>query len=179
MAKVLQRLLLVVGIVGLIALFTEISLTLAATIPSSTPSQTLQVTAGPYPLTVRLYKDQALAGFALPFSIAPSDATNKQLSFDVSSVPATGVSATPVRCSISPDADTGGIRGTAELTVRGTWYLRVIANGPAGKGTVDVPLSVVAPPGLPTWLGWPLGLIPVYGALFFLLMPLRQKSSPK
>jgi len=176
MPQALQRILLVLGILALLGLLTEIGLAVAATIPSSTPARVIQVSAGPYPLTVRLYKDPANAGVALPFAIVPLPPMEQQLSFDVTSFPAEGVDATPIHNSLSPDLSTGGVQGAAEITVQGTWYLHVVVNGPSGEGAVDVPISAVAPPAMPKWLGWLIGLLPFYGMLIFLLM---QSSSKK
>jgi hypothetical protein len=171
MQKVLQRSLLAVGVIALLALGAEILLSLAGTTHGSTPARVVQVTAGPYPLTVSLYTDPANAGFALPFAIAPRQPTLGSLSFDVSSLPGQGVQATPVRASISPDVNTpGGVQGAAEITVQGPWTLHVVVNGPAGQGEVDVPVRATAPPGVPEWLGWGIGLLPLCGLLVFLLL---------
>src|SRR6266700_806941 len=178
MAKVLQSILLAVGIVGLLGLLTEIGLAVAAAIPGSTPARVVQVTAGPYPLTLRLYKDPASAGVVLPFASVPTQATERQLSFDATSIPAKGVDATPVHDSLSPDPSTGGVQGTAEITVQGTWYLHVVVSGLVGKGTVDVPVSAVAPPALPQWLGWSIGFLSLYGLLVFLLLQRSRKKTP-
>jgi hypothetical protein len=178
MSQALQRILLALGIAALLGLITAMILSVAATIPGSTPARVVLVTAGPYPLTVRLYKDQALAGFALPFTIAPLPPTKKPLHFDATSVPARGIDATPVHSSLSPDPSTGGVQGAAEMTVRGSWYLRVTVSGSAGKGIVDVPVTVVAPPAIPGWLAWPVGLTPLYGLLVFLLLQPSRKKTP-
>src|SRR5579862_6880845 len=103
MRQLLQKILLVAGVLALIVLVLEIVLSVQATVPDSTPVRVVHVNAGPYPLTVSLYQDPANAGFALPFAIAPAQTVHGTLTFDVSSIPAQGVSATPVHASLSPD----------------------------------------------------------------------------
>jgi hypothetical protein len=177
MLKVLQRMLLVVGIVALIALVMEIGLSIAATTHGSMPKRVVHVMAGPYALMVSLYDYPANAGFALPFAIAPQEPGNEHLSFNVSSIPGKEVSATPVRASIGADPNVpGGIQGDAEITVQGPWVLHIVVDGAAGQGTVDVPITATAPPAIPGWLGWSIGAIPLVGLLVFLLMqPGRRK----
>src|SRR5579859_5112786 len=103
MYKMLQRLLLVVGVLALIALLTEITLSVGATMHGNTPARVVHVVAGPYHLQVSLYKDPANAGFALPFAIAPEQPVQGTLTYDVTSLPSEGISATPVHASLSPD----------------------------------------------------------------------------
>ncbi|HYK86672.1 MAG TPA: hypothetical protein VEV19_14985, partial [Ktedonobacteraceae bacterium] len=177
MYKMLQRLLLVVGVLALIALLTEIALSVGATMHGNTPARIVHVTAGPYHLQVSLYKDPANAGFALPFAIAPEQPVQGTLTYDVTSLPSEGISATPVHASLSPDANVpNGVQGTAEITVQGQWGLDILVNGPAGSGEVNVPIIATAPPAIPDWLGWLIGFIPLYGLLAFLLLQRGRKT---
>ena len=170
----LQRLLLVVGVIALAALLIELGISIAATTHSSTAARVVHVQAGPYPLTVSLYKDPANAGYALPFAIS----STKALSYDVTTNPHTKVTATAVHASISPDAnDNNGVLGTAEITVRGDWLLHIVASGPQGKGMADVPIVATAPPPIPQWLGWFIGGIVPLGSLFLFLF--LQRSAIK
>jgi len=176
MQKVLQIILLAVGIVALIALVVEIGLSIAATTHGSTPKRVVHVTAGPYALTVSMYDDPANAGFALPFAIAPQQPVNSHLTFNVSSIPEKAVHATSVRASIGPDPNVpGGIQGDAEITVQGPWVLHIVVDGSAGHGVVDVPLMATAPPAIPGWIGWSIGAIPLIGLLVFLLLQPGRK----
>jgi len=170
MSTFFQRLLLAFGVLVLIALLIEIGLSVAATTHGNQPARIVHVTAGPYPLTVSLYKDPANAGFALPFAIASDASQHGALSYDVYSLPGTGVSATPVHASLSPDPDIhGGIQGNAEITVQGPWTLQITVHGRAGSAVVAVPITATAPPAIPDWLGWLIGLLPFYGLLIFLV----------
>jgi hypothetical protein len=177
MRQLLQKVLLVAGVLALVVLLLEIVLSVQATVPGSTPVRVVHVNAGPYPLTVSLYRDPANAGFALPFAIAPTQAVHGTLTFDVSSIPAQGVSATPVHASLGPDAsNANAVRGDAEITVRGQWYLGIHVSGPQGEATVRVPITATAPPALPLWIGWLIGFIPLYGLLAFLLLQPGRKE---
>lgn len=179
MSRLLQRLLLIFGIVALLTVFVELGFSVAATTHGNTPVRVVHVNAGPYPLTVNLYKDPANAGYALPFSVAPQYPINGTLTYDASSVPAYDMHAVPVRAGVSPDANVhNGMQGTAEITVQGDWTLHIIVNGPAGQATADVPITATAPPAIPTWLGWLIGLIPLYGLFAFLLSQRGRKKIP-
>jgi hypothetical protein len=177
MSVTLQKVLLGVGVVALLFLVAEIALSVAATMPSSTPAKVVHVHAGPYPLTVNLYKDPANAGFALSFSIVAQAGTRGPLHFDVSSIPGSGVDATPIHSSIAPDANaSNSVQGAAEITVQGPWSLHITVTGPAGQGVVDVPIIAVAPPAIPQWTGWLIGCIPLYGLLALLLTQHGKKK---
>jgi hypothetical protein len=174
--KILQRTLLVIGILALLTLIIELVLSIAATTHGNTPKRVVHVMAGPYALTVNLYDYPANAGFALPFSIQAQPA--QPLTYSVFSVPMGNISATPVRASISPDAQhPGSIQGDAEITVRGPWVLRITVNGRSGSDTVDVPIEATAPPAVPNWLGWFIGSIPPAILLLFLVLQRRERKN--
>ncbi len=173
MRKPLQYLLLVVGMVALLAVLVDLGVSIVATTHGNTPVRVVHVTAGPYPLTLNLYKDPANAGYALPFAITPQ--TQDQLTYNVTSIPAKGIHATPVRAGLTPDGQ-NGVNGAAEIPVQGDWTLHVTVNGSAGFGTVDVPITAIAPPAIPLWLGWLIGLLPIYGLLAFLLSQRGRKK---
>jgi len=176
-SRLWQRGLLVLGVIVLIALLADIALSLAATTHGSTVARVVHVKAGSYPLTVSLYKAQADAGYAFPFAIAPQQGVHGAMTYNVTSIPGRGVDATPVQAAITPDAQVpNGAQATAEITVRGTWMLHMIVTGPQGRGVADVPITVVAPPAVPQWLGWLVGAAPLYGLLIFLLMQRGKKS---
>src|SRR5579859_5037816 len=161
MSKTMQRMLLVVGAGALLILIVEITLSIAATMHSPTPTRVVHVNAGPYPLTVSLYADPARAGFALPFAIAPQQPQSGPLTFDVTSIPGTGVIATPIHAAsftLNPKVR-DEVRGSAEITVQGRWNLLVSVDGPLGHGVAAVPVTATAPPAIPLWLGWAIGLI--------------------
>lgn len=171
----LQRILLAAGILALLVVLVDLAISIAATIPGSTPARVDHVTAGPYQLTVGLYRNPADAGYGLPFAIAPVQAVNGPLSFHVFSVPGRGVDATPVRATFSPDPQVrNGIKGAAEITVKGPWALQIQVDGSAGRGTVTIPVTAVALPAIPVWLGWLIGFIPFYVLCVFFVMQLSR-----
>jgi hypothetical protein len=175
MHKLLQWVLLTGGIVALAALLADIVLSLVATTHGSTPVRTMDVQAGPYPLTVSLYKNPANAGYALPFAITAP----QLLTYAVTSVPGRGVDATAIRASISPDTtNTHSVQGVAEITVRGHWQLHIVVRGKEGQGIVDIPVTAIVPQTIPVWLGWWIGSLPLVGLFFFLLMQSKRRRQP-
>ena len=181
MAKPLQFLLLIVGVILLLVVGGEIIYSIAATTHGNTPARVVQVQAGPYPLKVSLYTYPAHASYALPFAIAPLHAISGTLTYDVTSNPdPSDVPATPVRASLSPDPNVhNGVQGDAEITVQGLWYLAIVVTGSAGQGEAVVPITATAPPAIPSWLGWTIGFIPLYGLLVFLLMQRGRKAKKR
>ena len=116
MQKLLHLVLLAGGSVVLVALLADIALSVVATTHGPTPARIMHVQAGPYPLTVSLYKDPANAGYVLPFAVV----STQPLTYAVTSVPVRNVDATAVRASISPDiTNKHGVQGVAEITVQG------------------------------------------------------------
>lgn len=176
--KILQRILLVMGLLALIVLIIELWVSIAATTHGNTPKRVIHAMAGPYALTVNLYDYPANAGFTLPFSIQAQPA--QQLTYSVFSIPTGDIHATPVRASIGPDANhPGSIQGDAEITVQGPWVLRVTVKGSSGQGTVDVPIEATAPPAIPNWLGWFIGSIPLIILILFLVMQGRGRRNTR
>lgn len=178
MAKPFQFLLLAAGVIALLVVGGEIIYSIAATTHGSTPARVVHVQAGPYPLTVNLYTYPAHASYALPFAIAPQQPIRGTLTYGVTSVPdPSDVPATPVRASLSPDSNvSNGVQGDAEITVQGKWFLDIVVTGSAGQGYAFVPITATAPPAIPTWLGWAIGFIPLYGLLVFLLVQRGRKA---
>jgi hypothetical protein len=187
MNATLQKFLLALGILALLFLLVEIGASLAATQHGSTPARVDHVTAGPYRFTVSLYDDPARAGFALPFAIAPEGPTSGSWTYQVTSVPQGTrlpngrtliygqYTASPIRDSVSTDSQVpGGVQGAAEISVQGPWELHVVVDGPAGRQAFDVAITATTIPSIPTWLGWALGFLPVYGIAMFLVVQLVQ-----
>lgn len=176
MVKMLQRILLVLGVLALLAVLIDIGISIAATIPGAIPARVFHVRAGPYPLKVSLYKYPANAGYALPIAIETEPALKDTLQFDVSSLPGPQVDATPIQASFD-STGASAVRGVMEITVRGVWKLHIVIDGPAGHGVADIPVEVDAPPALPAWSGWLIGCVPLIGLLIFALLQGRKNSS--
>ena len=162
------------GVIALVAVLVDLGVSIAATQHGTTHVRVVLVTAGPYPLTLNLYKYPADAGYALPFAIIPQ--TQDTLTYNVTSEPAEDVHATSVRAGLTSDGH-NGVNGAAEIPVQGDWSLHIVVNGPAGSGMADVPIVATAPPAIPLWLGWLVGLIPIYGLFAFLLSQRRRKQA--
>jgi hypothetical protein len=178
----LQRILLIVGVIALVVVLIDGTYSIAATIPGSTPVRVDHVTAGPYHLAVSMYTYPANAGFALPFAVAPEQAVNGSLTFHINSLPGPHVDANPVRATFSADPKVhNGVQGAAEITVQGPWTLQIQVDGPAGQGVANVPVTATALPPIPTWLGWFLGFIPFYVLITFFLVKyfIKQKRAPQ
>ncbi|HEY0754299.1 MAG TPA: hypothetical protein VGD98_10080 [Ktedonobacteraceae bacterium] len=177
--KLLQRVLLVAGVIALLVVLVDLVILLAATIPAGTPARVSRVTAGPYQLTVSMYTYPANAGYAFPFAVAPAQAINGSLTMQVFSIPGQGVDATPIRAEVNSDPHVhNSIQGAAEITVKGPWTLQIRVNGPAGAGVANVPIIANALPAVPAWFGWLIGFIPFYVlAMFFLLQTTRSQQA--
>lgn len=175
MRKPLQYVLLVVGVIGLLAVLVDLGVSIVATTHGNTPVRVEHLTAGPYPLTLSLYKDPANAGYALPFAITTQ--AQGALTYNVTSEPSQDIHATSVRAGLTPDGH-NGVNGAAEIPVQGAWMLHIVVNGPAGQATADAPITATAPPAIPLWLGWLIGLIPLYGLFAFLLSQRGRKQTP-
>ena len=106
----------------------------------------------------------------MPFAIASQRTQNGPLTFEVSSIPGTGVIATPIHAaSFTLDPNVRDeVQGSAEITVQGMWDLLISVDGPQGQGVIAVPVMATAPPAIPLWLGWVIGLIPLFGLFAFL-----------
>ena len=45
--------------------------------------------------------------------------------------------------------------------------MHIVVSGSAGQGQAVIPITAVAPPAIPTWFAWNIGLLPLYGILIF------------
>src|SRR2546421_884641 len=169
----LQRMFLMIGVVGLGVVLVDLGISIAATFPGTTPARVDHVTAGPYHLTVSLYTNPANAGYALAFAVAPTQAVDGSLTYQTSSLPGKGVDATPIRATFHADPNVrNGIQGAAEITVKGPWTLHVTVNGAAGQGGANIPTTAVAPPPLSVLLRWTIWVVPFFVFCVFFLIQL-------
>lgn len=168
-----------IGVVGLAVVLVDLGISIAATFPGTTPARVDHVTAGPYHLAVSLYTNPANAGYALAFAVAPTQAVDGSLTYQTSSLPGQGVDATPIRATFHADPNVrNGIQGAAEITVKGPWTLQVTVNGAAGQGVANIPITAMALPPIPVWLGWSIGFVPFYVlGVFFVMQLSRDKKT--
>ena len=179
MPRSFQVCLLASGVLILLAVVGEITSALLATTHGSIPARVVQAQAGPYRLRVSLYTYPAHASYALPFAIAPTQAVQGTLTYQISSVPdPSDVPATPVRATFGSDPTVrNGVQGDAEITVRGKWMVQIAVSGSAGTFQAAVPILATAQPAIPLWLGWLIGSLPLYGLLAFLLILHRRHKA--
>jgi len=176
----LQRMLLIIGVVGLGVVLIDLVISIAATFPGTTPARVDHVTAGPYHLAVSLYTNPANAGYALAFAVAPTQAVDGSLTYHTYSLPGQGVDATPIRATFHADPNVrNGIQGAAEITVKGPWTLQVTVNGSAGQGVANIPITATALPPIPVWLVCTIGFIPFYVLCIFFVMHLSRNKKPE
>jgi hypothetical protein len=186
----LQKTLLLLGALALIFLLIEIGTAVAAAQQGGKPARIDHVTAGPYHFTVSLYDNPARAGFALPFAVAPDDPMNGSWTYEVTSVPVGTQlrggqtlidgkwAATPVRDGVSRDPHVpGGVRGAAEITVRGTWNVQVVVRGPLGQQMFVVPIMATTISPVSPVIAWFFGFLPVGGIVIFLVMQMMNRNN--
>jgi hypothetical protein len=131
----------------------------------SDPLRTFSAQLGPYPVVVEYYNAPS-GGQALSFRVVPKNRAAAPSSYTVTAVPDTTLDATPVKATLAPDMDaSGAVRGTVNLPVSGQWLLLIDADGPLGRGGGNAPVLASAPPAIPLWLGWLIGLTPVWAIL--------------
>jgi hypothetical protein len=172
--KILEQILLVAGVIALIVVLVDLGISIVSAMPNSLPARIDHVTAGPYPLTVRLYKDPANAGYAVAFDVTSTQPGSGKWTYHVDSLPGKHVDANPVRATFATLSN--GIQGAAEITVQGPWTLQIQVDGSAGHGVANVPINAVALPAMPTWLGWLIGFIPFYVLIVFFVMQWSGRS---
>lgn len=171
--RVWQFALLAGAIVSLIVVVTTLLQVILSPYVHGGPARVVNVNAGPYPLKVTFYADPANAGYALPFAIQ-ARGTHDTLTYDVSAIPQRGTIGSIVHGDVSTGTTTAdGTPGNVNITVRGSWTLRVVVSGPAGQGQANIPFNASAPPAIPAWCAWLIGLIPLYGIITFLLAQRR------
>jgi hypothetical protein len=137
------------------------------------PIKTINVRIGPYPMIVSYYSE-AHGGRPLVFSIAPQAGQPGPTSYQVTAVPGTLVNAVPVKAVLEDDPAHPGVRGTVNLPVSGQWMLSIDLDGPLGASFEDVPVLAGAPPAMPEWLGWLIGLLPVWAIVVVVLLRARS-----
>lgn len=130
------------------------------------PARIVDAQAGPYSIEVDLLADIAHAGQAFDLMLLPRAGGVRP---SAQLVPGAGVDATPLRGQVTPDRDVPGAFDVhfANVTTGGDWSLVVHADGPSGVGDTSVPLKAVPPPAIPNWAAWLVGLVPLYGLVWF------------
>lgn len=136
---------------------------------TATPTATtMDVNAGPYSLTVEFNEYPINALKSLEMTMTPKEGF-EYLKAQYRLIPPNGDGKT-----ISGDLNPyPGLDGAWLLYLQGIpepghWTWEIEVNGPLGKGTATIKdFEVLDPPGIPMWLGWLIGLIPLYGLIAF------------
>ena len=63
--------------------------------------------------------------------------------------------------------DSSAYEGGLNFTVQGAWNIFVTVQGPQGVGHTTIAQTVSAPGAIPVWLGWLIGLSPLFGVVWF------------
>jgi hypothetical protein len=142
------------------------TIVLSATIHGA-PVRFVDTKAGAYPLKVAFYNDPINAGDAIPFAIASASGA-QGLRYTVTATPGPGVSGSLTQSNMATQQSTPyGTPGSITFVTRGNWTMHIVVSGSAGQGQAGIPITAVAPPAIPTWLAWNIGLLPLYGFLIF------------
>ncbi|HEY1013894.1 MAG TPA: hypothetical protein VGE07_14380 [Herpetosiphonaceae bacterium] len=141
------------------------------------PVKTIYKQIGPYRLRIDYYSEPR-GGQALEFSLTPETPLPGNLRYHVMAIPGTLVDAVPVRARMDPSVYPGGEQhGAVNLPVSGQWLLSIdIQAGPSGPTFGDVPILAGAPPAIPEWLGWLIGLTPAWLLVGFVAWQARSAS---
>lgn len=140
------------------------------------PLRTVESRIGPYPMVIAYYSEPR-GGQALVFSVEPTTNVPSDLRYTVTAIPGTTVDAVPVRARLLTTPDhPGGVEGSVHLPVSGQWLLQIEIAGPYGLSSEDVPVLAGAPPAIPQWLGWLIGLTPVWAMLTVVALGTRRAS---
>jgi hypothetical protein len=143
------------------------------------PLKTIHGRVGPYPVAIS-YFGEPTGGFDLAFTIAPDASLGLPpgaITYAVVAVPGTTTNAVPVAARLEADPDNpAGVAGAVNLPVSGDWYLHIEMDGPLGHFDHDAPILAGAPPAIPEWAGWLVGLVPVAVALGFIGAQARRAA---
>jgi hypothetical protein len=154
----------------------------SATNPSSANAivSSTRVRVGPYPMIVD-YMGEAKGGQALEFVLRSETYPLEGAELEVTAIPGTKVAAVPVKAKLTSDpTNARQYFGSVNLPVSGLWILDVYIKGAEGEGAATAPILAGAPPALPLWLGWLIGLIPAASTLAFIIvraLPIRHEAT--
>ena len=152
---------------------------LASTIHGA-PVHFVDTKAGAYHIKVAFYNNPINAGDAIPFALAPASGTQGSLHYTVTATPGPGVPGSLTQSDIYTQQSTpDGTPGSITFVTRGDWTMHLVVNGSAGQGRTDIPITAVAPPVMPTWLAWNIGLLPVYGLFVLWITQIRRSDMKK
>ena len=167
------------GLPGL-ALVAALALLLIAPIPASAhgggPAFTQTVAAGPYILDVSLSSYPPFTEQNVTLTVTPHT-RGLRLSGSAVVTPGLGTDAVPLSATFSaPDAN-GALNAQIHMPVKGAWNIVVNLNGPRGAGTATIGIVVGAPGAIPIWMGWLIGLTPIYALIVLIWSQTRYRRA--
>ncbi len=155
---------------------------MAQTIRGSVCEAGSECTAGNYRVKVSLNQTNfnTTDEYFLTVDQLDPQAADWRLAVDV--IPNRGTSATTVKFT-----DDNGDRARRQMKfhfpIGGSWTIQVIIQGQVNNGYLRLPATVEAPPKLPDWLAWVIGLSPLIGIVGFAIgqwrMIVRRKRAER
>jgi hypothetical protein len=142
-----------------------------------TPAAFSQATAvGPYQVTVEYSDWPPAARHSLRLVIVPQGGiAGKTGTYRLEPGPGVKGSAEGGRLEPYPGILSAWVIDHAGLPGQGLWTLHFTISGPEGTYSGStLPFRVAPPPDVPMWLGWLIGLTPLYGLIWFEWRELRR-----
>jgi|GEM_PF-2123081 len=94
------------------------------------------------------------------------DSLSSDWRLEVDVIPSRGTSATTVKYT-DDNGDRVRRQTKIHFPIGGSWTIQVIIQGQVNNGYLRLPATVEAPPKLPDWLAWVIGLSPLIGLIGF------------
>ena len=140
------------------------------------PARSETLTAGPYTIVVALSNDPPIVDQDFTLTISSHEA--EPLTGTLTAQPGPGTDAIPAHATLNPDSGNSHVlTGTLHLVVRGGWHIFVNVNGPRGRGSASLDVTVTAPNAMPPWVGWIIGLLPLIGCVWLIWQQWRYRNT--
>jgi hypothetical protein len=134
-------------------------------------ARTVTVQGGPYSIQVGMMTDPPTVETPLDITVTAASGAPalKGATVTLTAVPGLGTDGVTSKAypMTAEPAEPASFETKIPLPVRGAWLLKVEVDGPAGKGTATLPVTVAAPAAMPIWLGWLIGMSPSLGLVWF------------
>ncbi len=148
----------------------------AAVFANGKPARSETLSAGPYTIIAGLSADPPIVDQNFTLTVTSHEAT--PLSGTLLAQPGPGTDAIPVHTSLTADAGNAHVlTGILHLVVRGAWKLVIDVNGPRGRGSASLDVTVAAPNAIPVWLGWLIGLLPLVGCAWLIWQQWQYRNN--
>lgn len=129
------------------------------------PARSEILTAGPYTIIMSFSQDPPEV--ETPLEVTIKNQSGTMLSGRIVAQPGLGTDGATLYTQLrAVPGEQGTLVGTVHLPVRGAWNIIADLNGPHGRGTASIAVTVSAPNAIPIWLGWLIGLSPLLGCIW-------------